>query len=241
MRQSVLETAWRIRPIRAVLQAYWWAVRHPVRLWSQYQLHTHPRVLLLVLFALLQWQVFSRGWEIVGQGQEWLMNSLADYLNSSAGFVYYMRTPELFPRVISYRPITIGELWMFLFCWPLATLAGLMLFFQSNRAFKVRFAHLLQIFIHATALPSLLLIGWVITEMLLDSLLFFRPAWIIPLNQWGYARNLQLWMIAGGVAFWFNLWMGYQRFLRMPRGWGVAGLSLILGYLLSAVVMICIR
>ena len=44
--------------------------------------------------------------------------------------------------------------------------------------------------------------------------------------------------VAALLSIWISLWIGYHSYLRYPRGWGIAALSIYLAYLLTRLLLL---
>jgi hypothetical protein len=218
------------RPIRSLLRTWYLAVFRPKRLWSEYNLHDPPRVFPLLLFVLLQALVFWVSWDAAAAAIEPTINLLNRWwhapLKVAWNFVYQLRFHAL--RFYIYAGL-----------WWVATFASFQLFIISKKMYRVQWRQILRVYVHATAFMAFTPALMCLAEMLIDLTYFVAevPNWGQVVRPWyWWAHFSVLW---GGIAVvWAGTWYGYHKYLHMPRGWGIAALSLILGKLLADLAMI---
>ena len=222
LRSRLFEHRWRDDPAASLLHTFWLAAFRPRKLWGSYDRGDPPRLWPLIILVLLQWLLFGRGWHTLAFVIEPSMNYLAALAAGSGQnrlrFTYVFRPGSMF----------LADLAM----WQIATFAALQLFFQSKHRCRVGWKHILRVFVHATAFASFAPVLWFIFELLVDVSLFIRPARITisVYNGIGFG-------VLGLVVLvtWAHLWLGYRRHLKMPHGWAVGGLSMLLGFLMLQV------
>ncbi len=212
---DLFEDQWIKDPLRSLGKSWWLAGFRPRRLWERYEVHNRPKILPLLLLAAVQWAIFSYGWDVPATAATWSMNRLATAFETGQRFTYFFRPPRGF--------FTHMALWYVL------TFVSLLAFVQSRRRFRVRWRHVLRVYVHATVFASMLVLARMLGEWLVDvGLLCFVPLRQI-VNQRTY-QTIGLFLFGlGWLVTWRHLWLGYRHYLKVPRGWGVAALALVLG------------
>jgi endogenous inhibitor of DNA gyrase (YacG/DUF329 family) len=242
-RSDLFEHRWRTRPVLALLKTLWLATARPRKLWSLHELQLMPKLIPLLFLVVIQWFIFKWGWDVIGVGADWLMNHLAARMERNVRFTYNFRSHFVF-SLGTQHPRVFCDLVQFMLCWQVATFLSLQLFVISNHRYRVRWQQILRVFVHATIFASLCPALWCVLEMLLDATLFVWPDSIRTLR--GYIGDPYLWLgrfvfCMGLLATWAHIWIGYRDFLKVPRGWGISALCLVLGYLVTGLVMIYVK
>jgi hypothetical protein len=221
---DLFENQWRrSRFGLALLRTWLLAAFRPRKLWSLYDVHDPPRVVPLLLFAGLQCLLFARGWHLLALAADSSMNWLCQVFEPRMRFSYnFWPARDFLP---------------FMGLWLLMGFVSLQVFVQSKRQYHVDWRHILRVYVHATAFGSLLLPVWLLAEWAIDLTLFLIPA-IRPVSQLVYLRVGDVLFVLGVLMTWTQLWIGYRRYLKIPRGWGIAALALVLGHALARLVQI---
>lgn len=217
----LFEFGWRTEPVRSFLRTGLLAAFRPRRLWSHYDVHQPPQLGPLLTLVVLQWLIFALGYPAVGLVAKPVMDQIARWLGNRVRFSYDW---SLFRE---YLPVMLF--------WYGGTFLAFQLFFQSNRRFRVRWTHTLRVYVHATFFAAFCPIFWCVLEAILDAMIWlaiWRPIWLWP----PYERLEQSVEIVGAIVTWACIWIGYRRYLKMPRGWAIAAACLLIGYLLGRVV-----
>ncbi len=222
MRGRTFESRWRHDPIKALWQTWCLAAFQPRKLWSVYDRDEATCVWPLLLFLLLQWLLFAQAWPTLAFVVDPLMNRLAEEVAGpgvrAQRFVYGFRPGSGFLTHLGV--------------WYVATFAALQVFFQSKKRYGIRWTHILRVFVHATALASFATAVWFMLEWLVDLSLLVRPTRvsIMLYNRIGQAV---FWL--GLMMTWAYLWLGWRRHLKIPHGWAVATVALLIGFLVVLV------
>ena len=148
-----------------------------------------------------------------------IMNGFGSNTPNAMRFVYRLRLPPDFARYV--------------FIGWLATLLTLLLLVQTNRRFGLTWRGILRAYIYSTAFASTTMFLSLVVEMIVDSSIKFLPQVNgFPMSVY---NRVQLAVLLLGVPVTFaHLAIAYTRYLKVPRGWAAAALSVTLG----AVVMI---
>jgi DNA-directed RNA polymerase subunit RPC12/RpoP len=217
----LFEYGWRTDPVRSFVRTALLAAFRPRRLWSHYDVNQQPQLGPLLTLIVIQWLIFTFGYPAVGQIAKPMMDQFARWLGTQVRFTYAWSMFRYFlPAMLA---------------WYGGTFLALQLFFQSNRRFRVGWSHTLRVYVHATFFAALCPMLWCVLEAMLDAMMWFgnwRPIWLWP----PYERLEQGVETVGVIVTWACIWIGYRRYLKMPRGWAIAGACLLIGYLLARVV-----
>ncbi len=219
---TLFERQWRTQPIRTLARTMWLSVARPFRLWSSYDVHDPPQLIPLVLMILVQFAMFYWGWDVIAVGATWFMDNLARWNDSNQTFVYNLR-------------LSNNDM-VFLAYWYFATFLSFQVFILSKRRFRVRWQQTLRVFVHATCPLACATMAWCMVEMCMDIGLLVKPGLRWSGSDYYMAGRIVLFSLAALSCFY--VWVGYARYLEMPRGWGVAILGLVLGHCAARWMMI---
>jgi hypothetical protein len=225
VRADLFEHHWYDNPAASIVRSWGLAAFRPFKLWACYSEHDRPRVGPLLAFILVQAAVFAYGWQTMALGIDPFMNYLARTIQSAAArnvrFIYTFRPGSAFLEDIAI--------------WYLATFLALQLFYESKRMYGVRWRQILRVYAHATALAALCPAAWCVLEALVDATHFFGAPGIVVSGR-AYDLLGDAMFVIGVTSAWVALWIGYRKYLRMPHGWAIAGLSMFIGYLMTDLV-----
>lgn len=218
-RGTLFEHRWSHEAVPALARTWWLAAFRPTKLWTSYDINDPPRVLPLLAFAVLQWTVFVLSWFAVGAAADFILNGLASWKQSRSHFNYDFRLSADFFYVVATA---------YAF-----TFLAFQLFFQTNGRYRLRWQQLLRVYVHATAFASLGMLISVTLEALVDASVLLIPGFRVPFPF--YDRLQRAVLVVGGLVTWAHIWWAYDRYLKIPRGWGTGAMCMFLGYLLTRV------
>jgi len=224
---NLFEYRWFADPLNSLARTFWLGAARPFKLWAAYNKSTTPRVGPLLALICIQWLIFARGWHAVARGIDPLMNFFARQLTGPRGLRFTYNPHFTNADLVDYA------------AWSLTTFLVLLMFVQSNREYRVSWRHLLRVFAHATIFASLCTAAWCVAEALLDSTNFLRqwppPAssryFGIPRIYYEYLGNSAMYLALASI--WAGLWIGYSRYLRIPHGWAISAVAILVGSLTS--------
>ncbi len=219
---NLFEQQWSRKPFSSLFRSWRLAAFRPGKLWSKYSLQDEPQILPLLLFALMQWAVFAFGWQALAPLVTRAMNYFSGLEGSAIQFSYFFRGGQG-PRSL---PMFVG-------LWYGVTFICFQLYVQSKHLYRVRWQQILRVYVHSTAFAAWAMVLWLVVEAGIDLTLLLIPTIRPQINNNLYlnAGRIVLWLAI--LVTWLSIWLGYRRYLRVPHGWAVAGLSLWLAYLLT--------
>jgi len=226
------------KSIPSLIKTYWLAAFRPRKLWANYHLHSPIKIFPLILFAVIQVLIFRYGWQATSSLATASMNQVAAWMGSRLTFSYPFRGGFF------YLPWRAGfNIFPFMASWYIGTFLSLQMFILSKRIFRVRSLQILRVFVHSTAFASLVMVLWCLGEAMLDSSLLFVPYLqriVRGTNAPAYRVLADSAKVLAIIVTWAHLWIGYHYYLKMPRGWGIGIMSLVLGSILARIVLIYI-
>ena len=219
---NLFEAQWYTDPLPALLRTWFLAALRPRKLWSLHDVHDPPKLVPLLVLVVLQWVLFNYGWDSLAGLALWGMNRLATAYETGQRFTYFSRMgPAFFTHVA---------------LWHLLTFLSFFVFVQSRRLYRIRWPHILRVYVHSTVFASCLTLAWIVLEWLIDFSLLCIPPLRSQVPGRLYVIVGQALFVIGLLATWRHIWVGYRDYLKVPRGWGDAALAMLLGYLLATLV-----
>ncbi len=202
--------------MRSLVWTWYLAAFRPFRLWREHDINSPPRLIPLMAFAAIQWAVFAFGWMGVGTLADWGMNWLAEQLNRTERYTYHFHL--------------IGDFHVTVMLSQIGTFLAFQLLVETKQRIKVRWQQMFRVLVHATALAAFAPALACVVEVFIDAVPLIFPD-RLPMTLERYHAVREAVLLIGLMASWFGLWIGFRRYLRMPRAWLVTASCMLVGFL----------
>ena len=227
-RKPIFEYRWRSEPIRSLLRTWWLAFR-PWKLWRIIDLHDPPRIgplIVMVLLAALAMILlrfvptltleFIDHWRTMAYFKQ---RGVPSFEITNYWWEFVRAIPSLVPRDETNAIAGV---------WTTLSLGSLLIFQQSMRRCRVRFAHVFR--------------TWVFSVALLAPLFSIATLPVIFLQRGLAPPKFERLLLGAGIPIMFllvvllvgiALSVAYRRYLRMPHSVGVVFASQTIAVLAS--------